>query len=318
LPDARRNMKTDNIRIVVTSPSFSRNAALASELSRYFPQSTLNTEGVRYQGESLLKYIREAHGIIVGLETLDAKVLKSCPNLKIVSKYGVGLDNIDLVCCRENNIRIGWTPGVNKRSVAEMTIAFMIGLARNIFRTANELRDGKWNKSGGMELSGKTVGIIGVGNIGKEVVKLLKPFGCRVLVNDIIDQSAYYKRNKLEEVEKDVIYSDSDVITIHAPLTDATRHIINKQTLSIMKKDAFVINSARGGIVNTDDLKWALVNNVIAGAAVDVYEEEPPDDRELLKLPNLICTPHIGGNSAESVLSMGRSAIQHLRSFFKE
>ncbi|HOW53931.1 MAG TPA: phosphoglycerate dehydrogenase [Syntrophorhabdaceae bacterium] len=311
-------MRTNNIRIVVTSPSFSRNATLAARLLRDFPQSVLNVEGVRYAGESLLKYIEEADGIIVGLETLDERILKNCPNLKIVSKYGVGLDNVDLVYCKENNIRIGWTPGVNKRAVAEMTLAFMIGLSRNIFLTANELKEGNWNKSGGMDLSGKTVGIIGVGNIGKEVVKLLKPFRCRVMVNDIIDQSAYYKRNKLEAVEKDVIYSNSDVITIHTPLTDATWHIINRQTLSKMKKNAFVINSARGAVVNTDDLKWALANNIIAGAAVDVYEEEPPSDPELFKLPNLICTPHIGGNSAESVLSMGNNAIKHLRSFFKK
>ena len=302
----------------MTSPSFSRNATLAARLLRDFPQSVLNVEGVRYAGESLLKYIEEADGIIVGLETLDERILKNCPNLKIVSKYGVGLDNVDLVYCKENNIRIGWTPGVNKRAVAEMTLAFMIGLSRNIFLTANELKEGNWNKSGGMDLSGKTVGIIGVGNIGKEVVKLLKPFRCRVMVNDIIDQSAYYKRNKLEAVEKDVIYSNSDVITIHTPLTDATWHIINRQTLSKMKKNAFVINSARGAVVNTDDLKWALANNIIAGAAVDVYEEEPPSDPELFKLPNLICTPHIGGNSAESVLSMGNNAIKHLRSFFKK
>lgn len=310
-------MRTEDIGIVVTSPSFSVNAELVSELSRYFPRSTLNVKGVRYNGESLLEYIKEADGIIVGLEKLDKWILEGCRNLKIVSKYGVGLDNIDLAYCKQKGIRIGWTPGVNKRAVAEMAVGFMIGLTRNIFLTANELRDGKWNKSGGTDLSGKTVGIIGVGNIGKEVVKLLKPFKCRVLVNDIIDQSAYYKRNKLEEADKDFIYLNSDVITIHTPLTKATRHIINRETLLKMKKGSFVINSARGAIVDTEDLKWALTNNVIAGAAIDVYEEEPPNDVELLKLPNLICTPHIGGNSLESVFSMGMSAIRHLKLFFK-
>ena len=228
-------MRTDEIRIVVTSPSFSKNAELASELSRYFPRCTLNVDGVRYSGKDLLEYIKKADGIIVGLETLDEEVLKNCSDLKIVSKYGVGLDNIDQVYCRENGIQIGWTPGVNRRAVAEMTVAFMIGLARNIFRTASELKEGKWNKNGGTNLTGKTVGIIGVGNIGKEVVTLLKPFGCKVLVNDIIDQSAYYKRNKLEEVGKDIIYENANVITIHTPLTDATRRIINKRSLSKMK-----------------------------------------------------------------------------------
>lgn len=304
------------MKIVVTSPSFSKNLLLAKELLELFSRSILNTEGFRLDGRKLAEYIKGADGIIVGLERLSDEVLRDCENLKVISKYGVGLDNVDLVYCREKGIHIGWTPGVNKRSVAEMTLAFMICLARNIYRTSLELKGGNWNKSGGFDLNGKTIGIIGVGNIGKEVVRLLKPFKCKILVNDIVDQANYYRKNKLLETSKDAIFLNSDVVTLHTPLTDETRHLVDKRVLSMMKTGAFLINTARGDIVKTEDLKWALKNEILSGAALDVYEEEPPVDRELLMLPNLLCTPHIGGNSYESILSMGRSAIGHLRAFF--
>lgn len=269
------------------------------------------------EGERLIEFIGDADGLIVGLERLDREIIERLPNnLKIISKYGVGLDNIDLDSCKKRNIHIGWTPGVNRTSVAEIVVAFMISLSRNIFSTSNLLKKGIWNKEGGFNLSGKIVGIIGVGNIGKEVARLLKPFKVRCLVNDIIDQSVYYKENNLIEVTKDEIYAQADLLTIHVPLTDKTIHLINRDAIVKMKKTAFLINTSRGKVVIQQDLKWALINNIIAGAAIDVYEEEPPEDMEFLSLPNLICTPHIGGNSIESVLAMGRSAIQHLRDFF--
>lgn len=303
--------------IAVTSPSFSKNSLLRKEVLTYFPYTKFNDGGERLEGERLIEFIGDADGLIVGLERLDREIIERLPNnLKIISKYGVGLDNIDLDSCKKRNIHIGWTPGVNRTSVAEIVVAFMISLSRNIFSTSNLLKKGIWNKEGGFNLSGKIVGIIGVGNIGKEVARLLKPFKVRCLVNDIIDQSVYYKENNLIEVTKDEIYAQADLLTIHVPLTDKTIHLINRDAIVKMKKTAFLINTSRGKVVIQQDLKWALINNIIAGAAIDVYEEEPPEDMEFLSLPNLICTPHIGGNSIESVLAMGRSAIQHLRDFF--
>jgi D-3-phosphoglycerate dehydrogenase len=251
----------------------------------------------------------------VGLEKIDRAIMDNCKNLKIIAKYGVGLDNIDVEYCRQRNIHIGWTPGVNRLSVAEMTLSFMIGLSRNIFLTSSQLAGGRWNKNGGHDLSHKSVGIIGAGNVGKELLRLLKPFRCRIMVNDVIDQTEYYRENQLVDATKEEIYKNSDLVTLHTPLTRDTHGMIDKNVLALMKKSAFLINTARGPIVRASDLKWALKHNIIAGAALDVYDEEPPKDLELLKLPNLICTPHIGGNSSESVLAMGRSAIRHLRDF---
>jgi len=301
------------MKIAVTSPSFSKNKILQEELKKVFANVKLNIDGIRFSKKEVIEYLKDCDGAIVGLEKIDREVLENLPNLKYISKYGVGLNNIDLDECKKRGIKIGWRGGVNRLSVAEMTLGFMLMLSRNLYITSNQLKNGIWNKNGGFQLSEKTIGIIGVGFIGKELIRLLKPFNCKILVNDIINQDKYYKENNLIETSKEEIYKNADFITIHTPLTDKTKNMITLKELSLMKKTAFLINTARGGIVNEKDLKYALMNNIIAGAAIDVYEIEPPTDEELLKLPNLICTPHIGGNAKEAVLAMGRSAINNLK-----
>ena len=304
------------MNIVVTSPSFSKNKTLQKKIYSYFPDAKLNLEGKPFNKRELIEYIGEAEGLIVGLDKIDKEVLNGCPNLKIISKYGVGLNNIDLNGCKERNIAIGWSGGVNRLSVAEMTLGYILMLSRNPYITSNQLKRGVWNKNGGFELSGKTVGIIGVGFIGKELIRLLEPFRCKILVNDIINQNRYYKKYNLIESSKDEIYKNADIITLHTPLNSTTNNMITLKEMKIMKKSAILINSARGGLINEDDLKFALQNNIIAGGAIDVYINEPPTNKELIEIPNLITTPHIGGNSKEAVLAMGMSAIEHLRKFF--
>lgn len=306
------------MKIVATSPSFSKNKILQNEIYKFFPNAILNLEGIRFNQQELIEYIKESDAIIVGLEPINKEVLDKCPNLKIISKYGVGLNNIDLDECKKRDISIGWTGGVNKLSVAEMALGFMLMLSRNLFMTSNELKRGTWNKSGGFQLSGKTVGIVGVGYIGKELIRLLKPFGCKILVNDIINQDNYYKENDLEEVTKSELFSQSDIVTLHTPHNDETDNMVNINILKMMKQTAYILNTARGGIINEKDLKYALQNNIIAGAGIDAYIEEPPTDKEFINLTNLICTPHIGGNSQEAVESMGMSAIKHIRNFFTD
>lgn len=304
------------MKVVVTSPSFSKNIILQKEIKQYFPEAKLNLDGRRFNKKELIEYIKDADAIIVGLETIDKEVLNNCKNLKVVSKYGVGLNNIDKDACKKRDITIGWTGGVNKLSVAEMTLGYMLMLSRNLYTTSNELKSGIWNKSGGFQLSGKTIGIIGVGHIGKEVVRLLKPFGCNILVNDIIEQDNYYKENDLREVTKEELYKSSDIITIHTPFDKTTDNLITLENMKLMKSTTYLLNSARGGLINESDLKEALKSGIIAGAAIDAYIEEPPSDKEFLELSNLICTPHIGGNAQEAVESMGMSAIKHLRNFY--
>jgi D-3-phosphoglycerate dehydrogenase len=300
------------MKVKVSTVAFSKNKYLVDELLQHFPLAEVNADGVRIPDDQLPGFFSGAEGIIVGLEKISDQLLDQLPDLRIIAKYGVGLDNIDAVACKERGIKIGWTGGVNKRSVAEMALGFILALCRNLYTTSNQLKTLVWNKSGGVQLSGKTIGIIGVGHIGKDLVSLLKPFGCNILVNDIIDIKDFVENHGLHSVSKDEIYRKADIISIHTPLTNETENLITKEVFACMKPTAYLINTARGGIVNEADLKHALQNGLIAGAALDVYRNEPPDDAGLLSCPELICTPHTGGNAYEAVVAMGLSAISHL------
>lgn len=304
-------------KIKVSSKSFSLHPALREELLKEFPNAKFNETLIDFSSESFADFVHDAAGIIVGLEPVVSSVLIKCPGLQIVSKFGVGLDNIDRKATNKYNVKIGWTGGINRRSVSEMALCFMLGLSRNISFSARKLiTDNDWSKNGGSNLSNKIIGIIGIGFIGRDLVNLLKPFGCKILVNDILDQSDYYKANGLNECSKDNIYAEADIVSLHLPLNETTRGMFSSTVFEKMKKSSFFINCARGGLVVQEDLKSALINCEIAGAAIDVFEAEPSDDLEFIQLPNLIATPHTGGSSSEAILSMGRSAIKHLVNHF--
>jgi D-3-phosphoglycerate dehydrogenase len=278
---------------------------------------TLNPMGERFEGESLARYLEDADAAIVGLEKITPQVLERCLRLQLVAKYGVGLDNVDLDACRERGVAVGWTPGVNRYAVAEQAVACLIGLNRNLFSGSRKLREGVWDKVGGRQISDLTIGIIGLGNVGRELVRLLKPFGCSIIANDIVDTRGFCRENGVEPVGKEELFARAHTVSLHVPLTPDTHHLINHPTLSLMRRDAFLINTSRGDVVDQEALKEALKSGRIAGAALDVYAHEPPADMDLLRLPNLVCTPHIAGNSVEAVVAMGRSAIRHLKDHFQ-
>ena len=304
---------SSNVKIKVSSKSFSKHPILRNELLAAFPYAAFNEQFLDFSEDDFAKFIGGSQGMVVGLEPVVDPVLARCPNLELVSKFGVGLDNIDETAADKHNVKIGWTGGVNRRSVSEMTLCFMIGLSRHIlFSSRNLLRIDDWNKNGGRDLSNQVVGIIGVGYIGKDLASLLKPFGCTILVNDLIDQADYYQANGLIASSKEEIYAKADIVTVHTPLDETTRGFCNAETFKQMKETSYFINCARGGLVVQTDLKQALIDGTIAGAAIDVFEMEPCADSEFINLPNLICTPHTGGSSDEAILAMGRSAIKHL------
>lgn len=306
----------NNLTIGITTVAFSKDKKLVDHIKGFgFKKVLTNVAGQRFTREELIGFLNKCDVAIVGLDKINDDILSNVPNLKAISKYGVGLDNIDFEACEKHDVKILHTQGVNKRSVSELTLGYMLSLFRNIYITSNLLKQGIWQKSGGTQLSAKTVGVIGVGHIGKDLIELLQPFGCKILVNDVVEQNAYYASKNLIEATKEEIFKTADVITVHTPLDASTQYMINKGSLEMMKSTAFVINSARGGIVNQDDLKWALQNNIIAGAAIDPYEVEPPEDTELISLPNLINTPHIGGNAQEAVEAMGMAAIANIVSW---
>ena len=244
-------------------------------------------------------------------------MLCEAKRLKIISKYGVGLDNINLESLKKRNITLGWTGGVNQRSVSELTLCFILGLFRNVFQSAFNLKHTRWEKDGGQQLTGKTIGIIGCGHIRSDLIELLTPFKCSLLVNDIVDKSKFCLTHGAIQVDLETLVSKSDLISLHVPLTTLTREMVDKNFLSKMKSDAYLINTSRGGIINEKVLKKALKQKLSAGAVIDVFVDEPPSDEEFLNLHNLANTSHIEGNAREAVEAMGLSTIDHLIAFFR-
>lgn len=299
-------------RIAVASRSFSRNATLRAELQAKYPHVTFADSAALLEGEELVALLRGHDRAIVGLERLDDSLLDQLPELRVISKYGVGLDGIDVDALARRGIRLGWTGGVNRRSVAELTLAFAIALLHRVAECDVALRRGHWQKLVGRQLTGKTVGIIGCGFVGKDLVRLLAPFACRVLANDIRDYPEFYAAHDVTPIELDVLLRSSDVVTLHVPLDASTRGMIGARRLALMPRGSLLINTARGGLVDEAALADALERGHLAGAACDVFQMEPEANPRLLALPTFLGTPHIGGSAQEAQLAMGRAAIEGL------
>lgn len=302
----------NNTPIAVTSRSFSRHPILRHELLKYYSDVRFNDENLSLKGEQLINFARGRRKLITALEIVDESFLSALPELEVISKYGVGTDMLDKHAMIRHEIRLGWTGGVNKRSVTELVIAFAISLLRHVLKTNLEIRKGIWKNRKGRYLSERTVGIIGCGHVGKDLSVILKAFGCNVLANDILDFPDFYAAHQVEPVSLEDLLSRSDIVTLHVPLQDSTRNLLNAERLALMKPDAILINAARGGIVEEKTLKHMLKEGRLAGAGFDVFATEPPEDHELLLLPNFLATPHIGGSAEEAILAMGRAAIKGL------
>ena len=299
-------------RIAVCSRSFSRHPILRRELTDLYPDVTFNDEGRALAGEELIEFLQGHKKAVTALETLDASVFAAVPELKTVSKYGVGCDSIDLDTMADAGVKLGWTGGTNRRSVAELVISFAVQILRHLPQARAEVLDGVWRQHVGRQLSERTIGIVGCGHVGKDLGVLLRAFGCRVLANDILDFPDFYAKNEIVPVGLEELLRQSDIVTLHLPLDETTRNILSAERLALMKPDAMLINAARGGLVDETALKGALKDGRLSGAAFDVFATEPPEDHELLNLPNFIVSPHIGGSAEEAILAMGRAAIEGL------
>jgi D-3-phosphoglycerate dehydrogenase len=299
-------------RVAVCSRSFSKNTVLRAELLANYAQVTFNEAGLQLVGDSLVEFLSGHDKAITALEMIDDYVLSRLPELQVIGKYGVGLDMIDLNAMRRYGKRLGWTGGVNRRSVSEMVISFAIAMLRHIPAAQREVLSGTWRQHVGGLLSGRTVGIIGCGFIGKDLVELLQPWNCTLLANDILDFPDFYARYSVTPVGLKELLQRSDVVTLHVPLDESTRNMLSATRLALMKPSAILINAARGGLVDEANLKAMLVTKRLAAAAFDVFAVEPPQDQELLALPNFLVSPHIGGSAEEATLAMGRAAISGL------
>ena len=298
--------------LVIASRSFSKHPVLRKEVLKRYPDAKFNDKGLSLNGNSLIEFLDGYEKAITALEKIDDSILKHLPDLKVIGKYGVGLDMIDLHAMKRHSVNLGWTGGVNKRSVSELVISYSIALLhRTIFANA-EVRKGKWYQVKGRQLSDCTVGIIGCGHVGKDLVKLLQPFNCKILANDVLDFKDFYKKYEVTSVGLEELIRKSDIVTLHLPLDKSTRNILNSDKLSLLKDDAVLINLARGGLIDEVALKELLNNNKIAGAALDVFEVEPPVDPSFATMDNVLITPHIGGSTEEAILAMGMAAIEGL------
>lgn len=304
------------MKIAVITPLFSRSPALMQALSTTFSDVKHNADNTLKTKADLIAFLHDIDGAIVGREEIDDEILSACPKLKILSRYGVGLDNLDLEAMKKRGVKLGWSSGTNSNSVAEVTLSLMLSLIRNVHVATTLLKQHVWKVNGGSELTGKTIGLFGFGNIAKRLVELLVPFHCTVLVYNRTQNEAEAQKYGITFASKARILEEADIISIHLPLMPESKNLFSTAEFKAMKKSAFIINTARGGIIDEEALKVALKSGEIAGAGLEAFLVEPTQDWELIDLPNLVCTPHLGGNSKESILAMGHSCIEHLKTYF--
>ena len=307
------------MRVAVPAYAFAQFPPLVDELKAMHPDSKVNTAGERYylSEERVIEYLRGYDAAIVSFEPINDRVLSALPELKVVAKLGVGLDKVDPHAMRKHGVRLGWAGGVNKRSVAELALCLMLMGLRRVTPLIAEMKAGKGPLPIlGRDLSGCTVGIHGCGHIGKEVVKLVQPFGCKVLACDILDMGDFYREYGVEAVSFDELLARSDVLSVHLTVTKKTRNIYDRAAFSRMKPGAVFVNTARGLLVDEVALKEALINGPISCAGIDAFAVEPPADKEFLALPNLIPTPHAGACTVDARIAMGRNAMRGLTENF--
>ena len=263
----------DQTPIAIASRSFSKHEELRKTALNYYDNIKFNDAGTSLKGNELISFLKGAKKAIIALENINEEILKELPELELISKYGVGLDNINLPDLKKNNVKLAWSGGVNKRAVAELALSFMLLTLRKSYFANLCIKDNNWHQVQGHNLTGKTVGIVGFGHIGMELTRLLTPFDVKVLAHDILDKKKEAQKLNVELVTLDELLKNSDVVSLHLPSTIHTRNIIDLTAIQKMKQTAVLINSARGGLINESDLLIALKENLIYGAAVDVFTE---------------------------------------------
>lgn len=306
----------DNSLVAVTSRSFSTNQFLVKKLKESYPNVSLNLTGKTLKENELVKFLANADKAIVGIEIIDKDILDQLPKLKLISKYGVGLNNLDLDECKKRNIQIKFQPGSNKQSVAEFTLLLMLNSLRQVHNNKTEIIEGNWTQAKGQELKGKKIGIIGFGNIGSCLVSLLKPFGNKILFFDERKFSSAeidkFNDKNLKQASISEVLSTSDIVSIHIPLSSGTKNMINKNAFKQMRESIILINTSRGGIVDEVELYKFLKNNNLAFASFDVFEHEPAFKSPLLKLDNFFASSHRASLTEQGIESMGIAAINGL------
>ncbi|MBZ4645130.1 MAG: hypothetical protein PWR27_2460 [Petroclostridium sp.] len=305
-------------KILITPRSFGKNNSKPIDmLKEKGYEIIMNPYGRIMTQDEMINEIKDVDGVIVGVDPLNSDVLKYARKLKVISKYGVGTDNIDLQYAKANGISVTKTIGANSDAVADYALALMLGVARRILVIDRECRNLNWNKITTVDMWSKTLGLIGLGSIGKGVAKRASGFNMKVLAYDLFQDTEYAYANGIEYVSLERLLRESDFISLHLPLTSETKNLISYQQFEMMKKTAVLVNTARGGIVDEEALLWALKQNRIWGAGIDVFEKEPPENEEFLKLNNIIIGSHCSASTYEAIENMGIMAVENLINSFE-
>ena len=284
-------------RVLATPRSFKSQGAHLELLKQHHCNVDLFSKDSPLSSSELSAKVPGYDALILGLDDCDKSVIERADKLKVISRNGAGYDKVDIAAASSKNIVVMYAPGMNTLGVAELTMGLLYALARDIPNVATHARQGNWQRSQGWELAGKTLGLIGLGAIGREVAK-------RALANDmrVIAFDPYVRESSsISLLSLDDVLKQSDILSLHTALTPETKYLINAERLALMKKGAYLINTARGGLVDEMALYSALESKTLAGAAMDAFEQEPPKESPLLNLSNFIATPHIGANTRESV-----------------
>jgi len=287
-------------KVLITTVPFGENNC--------FPLDLLENAGIEYlinphnkklTENQLSELIGDFEVLIAGTEPITDKVMSQAPKLKLISRVGIGLDSVDLNAAKKRGIKISYTPDAPAPAVAELTLSMILTLLRSVHVSNLQMHHGNWERIFGRRLTDVTVGIIGVGRIGTHLLRCMSGFGkINILANDIMPNNKLNRDFNLEWVTKDQIYKESDIISLHLPLTSLTRNMICREQLLQMKKGAFVINTSRGGIINEDDLHKAMEEGHLGGAAIDVFENEPYTGK-LIEIDRCLLTAHMGSMSID-------------------
>lgn len=303
-------------RVVSTSPSFGK---FASE-----PVDYLRENGCEVQlrpelktEDLLIANLADADAILVGFEPITAKVIAAAPRLKVVAKHGAGVDNIDLAAATKAGVVVTSAPGANSEAVAELTIALFLALARSVPFADKQVRAGQWPRLAGAELAHKTIGIVGLGQIGRLVAARSAGFQTKVIAYDAFVSPQDASKLGIELTSLDRVIAEADFLSLHVPLTPQTRGMIGAEQLRRMKKTAFLVNVSRGGTVDEKALYDALKAKQIRGAALDVFEAEPPGSSPLFEFDEFIATPHMAGYTLEAVIETGMVCAKSMLEVFR-
>ena len=302
------------MKILVTATSFNPahpNPAL-EQLNRFAGQVVFNPYGRPLTEDELIPLLEGCEGYIAGLDFITRGVIEKSAGLRVISRYGAGIDRLDIEAARAKGIAVCNTPGVNAQAVADLTLALLLAVARKVPFLDRNTREGRWPRSTGVELYGKTIGILGLGAIGKSVAKRAAGFSMRVMAYDPCLDEAYAKAQGIIAADFDGLVRSADFLTLHLPLSPQTRHIISREVMETMKQGAVIVNTARGGLIDERAAYEFLQSGHLGGLGIDVYEEEPPKGSPLFTLDNVAATPHTASHTAEATAAMAALSVQNL------